>query len=240
MPDLRDGEIFEMKGSAAEPYELRNNGGVYSCSCPAWRNQGVPAEQRTCKHLRKLRGDEAEEARVLAAGGTLTTVRPRRSKPAPTLAEGTAPQPAEEDDAGAPVLLAERWDGVEDPVGWWMSEKLDGVRAYWDGNALTSRLGNPFQVPEWFLAGLPSTPLDGELWADRRVMRCAQQGSGAGFRLCRTEASGAPVRNLPRPVPTSASTQLAAVRPAGEPLRGGQGPVGRALRQPLRILARRL
>ena len=39
MPDLQDGESVEVKGSAAKPYVLKNVGGVYSCSCPAWRNQ---------------------------------------------------------------------------------------------------------------------------------------------------------------------------------------------------------
>ena len=52
-----------------------------------------------------------------------------------------------------------------------MSEKLDGVRAYWDGRALISRLGNPFHAPDWFLAGLPPTPLDGELWIGRKAFQ---------------------------------------------------------------------
>ena len=60
MPDLADGESVEMKGSAAKPYVLKNTGGVYSCTCPAWRNQSVAIERRTCKHLRKLRGEQAE------------------------------------------------------------------------------------------------------------------------------------------------------------------------------------
>ena len=64
MADLNDGESVEMKGSGAKPYVLKNVGGVYSCTCPAWRNQSVAIERRTCKHLRKLRGDAAEEARV--------------------------------------------------------------------------------------------------------------------------------------------------------------------------------
>src|SRR4051812_724479 len=64
MPDLRDGESVEMKGSGSRPYVLKNVGGIYSCSCPAWRNQSVPIERRTCKHLRKLRGDAAETTRV--------------------------------------------------------------------------------------------------------------------------------------------------------------------------------
>src|SRR3954452_21489727 len=67
MPDLADGETFLMQGSAAKPYELKNTGGVYSCSCPAWRNQSVAIERRTCKHLKKYRGDAAETARCGAA-----------------------------------------------------------------------------------------------------------------------------------------------------------------------------
>src|SRR6184192_3992829 len=110
MPDLADGESIEMKGSGAKPYELKNVGGVYSCTCPAWRNQSVGIERRTCKHLRKLRGDAAEEARI---GSALPT------KPAVKEGEATAP----------PLLLAESWDVVLDPTGWLLSEKLDGVRA---------------------------------------------------------------------------------------------------------------
>ena len=64
MGDLQDGESVEMKGSAARPYVIKNVGGVYSCSCPAWRNQSLAIERRTCKHIRKLRGDEAEQQRV--------------------------------------------------------------------------------------------------------------------------------------------------------------------------------
>src|ERR1700760_1095621 len=85
MPDLLDGESTEMKGSGAKPYVLKNTGGVYSCSCPAWRNQSTPIERRTCKHLRKLRGDAAEEVRL---GGVL----PQRA---------VKPTDSEEGDAGA-------------------------------------------------------------------------------------------------------------------------------------------
>ena len=64
MPDLADGESIEMQGSGRTPYVLKNTGGVYSCTCPAWRNQSLAIEKRTCKHLRKLRGDAAETERV--------------------------------------------------------------------------------------------------------------------------------------------------------------------------------
>ena len=71
MSDLDDGESVEVKGSGARSYVLKNSGGVYSCSCPAWRNQSVGIERRTCEHLRRLRGDEAEAARVFAFLGEL-------------------------------------------------------------------------------------------------------------------------------------------------------------------------
>jgi hypothetical protein len=38
MVDLLDGEAVEIQGTASRPYVLKNIGGVYSCSCPAWRN----------------------------------------------------------------------------------------------------------------------------------------------------------------------------------------------------------
>jgi len=151
MPDLADGETFEMQGSGAKPYQIKNVGGVYSCTCPAWRNQSLPINVRTCKHIRKLRGDAAEEARINSA----EPLKPLK------------PEGADE-DAELPVLLAHVWSDEHDPTGWWMSEKLDGVRAYWDGKQFLSRKNNIFYAPDWFTVGLPSHPLDGELWIARK------------------------------------------------------------------------
>ncbi len=50
---------------------------------------------------------------------------------------------------------------------YWVSEKLDGARAYWDGEHLLSRQGNIFHAPPWFTADFPKQPLDGELWIGR-------------------------------------------------------------------------
>ncbi len=50
---------------------------------------------------------------------------------------------------------------------WLMSEKLDGVRAYWDGHALYSRSGRKISAPQWFINALPDFELDGELWTKR-------------------------------------------------------------------------
>lgn len=161
MPDLADGQTAEIQGSASKPYVLKNSGGVYSCSCPAWRNQSIAIEQRTCKHLRKYRGDAAETERI----GSALPQKPVR-KSASSTDEG-------DDVAGAepPILLAEAWDNSLDLAGWWMSEKLDGVRAYWDGQQFLSRQGNVYHAPDWFLEGLPNVPLDGELWIDRKAFQ---------------------------------------------------------------------
>lgn len=149
MTDLADGESVEMQGSGAEPYVLKNTGGVYSCTCPAWAFQGAPIERRTCKHLKKLRGDEAEKERV---GGFFTPAAQKSSS-----VKGDAPK----------LLLAHKWKNDIALEGWWMSEKLDGVRAYWNGTTFLSRLGNEFMAPKWFTDGLGDEPLDGELWVDR-------------------------------------------------------------------------
>lgn len=50
---------------------------------------------------------------------------------------------------------------------YWVSEKLDGVRAWWDGEALYSRQGNRFNAPAAFVEGFPEVALDGELWMGR-------------------------------------------------------------------------
>lgn len=67
------------------------------------------------------------------------------------------------------VTLAHNWvEGKHNPVGMFMSEKLDGVRAVWDGRKLVSRNNKPLYAPDWWLASLPSNiTLDGELWLGR-------------------------------------------------------------------------
>jgi DNA ligase 1 len=63
------------------------------------------------------------------------------------------------------LLLANVWNPSIDPTGWWMSEKYDGLRGYWDGRKLWSRQGNIIHAPDYFLAELPrDVALDGELW----------------------------------------------------------------------------
>lgn len=91
------------------------------------------------------------------------------------------------------LMLAYEYESRKHGIGgWYVSEKLDGMRAYWDGGitrgfltsriwfantdkdyrrvtpphstGLWSRYGKPIAAPEWFLDQLPEYPLDGELY----------------------------------------------------------------------------
>ena len=94
------------------------------------------------------------------------------------------------------TLLAHKYDPHKYGLGgWFMSEKLDGMRALWDGGVtrglpksnvpwannikdgryvtppvatgLWSRYGNVIHAPDYFLDSLPHTTLDGELYAGK-------------------------------------------------------------------------
>ena len=68
---------------------------------------------------------------------------------------------------GADVLLAQNAPAKLNPSLYLISEKLDGVRAIWDGSVLKFRSGRVVNAPAWFLAKLPKVPVDGELWLGR-------------------------------------------------------------------------
>ncbi|MBF0923817.1 MAG: DNA ligase [Campylobacter concisus] len=61
------------------------------------------------------------------------------------------------------LLLSEFKD--QNVSGWLASEKLDGVRAYWDGENLLSRQGKKLNTPLSFTKNFPKFALDGELYA---------------------------------------------------------------------------
>ena len=82
----------------------------------------------------------------------------------PGLDAAAAPRDA---SAGPAPLLAREWPAAADPAGYLVSEKLDGVRALWDGRQLRFRSGRPVAAPAWFTQRLPAEPLDGELWLGR-------------------------------------------------------------------------
>lgn len=122
---------------------------------------------------KRKRSDEDDE------GGNKKTARkkPSSKEKADRKSIDADEEEDEEEDEDAPaskkrkveVLLAVKWDLEKgpDPTGWWVSEKLDGVRyvlsyprgvvaglmyifsVFWDGKCMFSRLGNPFTPPKW-------------------------------------------------------------------------------------------
>jgi DNA ligase-1 len=81
---------------------------------------------------------------------------------------GAAPGDRTTPATARPALsLAEVYAPGVDLAAYLVSEKLDGVRAYWDGTRLLTRGGLSIKAPDWFTAGLPPVPLDGELWLGR-------------------------------------------------------------------------
>ena len=76
--------------------------------------------------------------------------------------------------AAPALMLARVWHQGLALQDYWVSEKYDGVRGYWNGRQLISRAGLPIAAPPWFTAGWPATPMDGELWAGRGRFSHAQ------------------------------------------------------------------
>ncbi|GGA08920.1 ATP-dependent DNA ligase [Dyella caseinilytica] len=76
----------------------------------------------------------------------------------PGYAAGSAP---------SPVMLANVYHAGVALSDYWVSEKYDGVRGYWDGEKLLTRSGAVIPAPAWFTANWPRTPMDGELWGGR-------------------------------------------------------------------------
>ena len=69
--------------------------------------------------------------------------------------------------AAKPNILLLKTYKDQNLTGWVMSEKLDGIRAYWDGKHLLSRNGKIIHAPKWFLKDYPPFAIDGELWTKR-------------------------------------------------------------------------
>ncbi|MBY0412013.1 MAG: DNA ligase [Burkholderiaceae bacterium] len=77
--------------------------------------------------------------------------------------------------ADAPALLLATVYRPGMPLAdYWLSEKYDGVRGYWDGHTLRTRGGETVAAPAWFTAGWPAVAIDGELWAGRGRFTHAQ------------------------------------------------------------------
>ncbi len=65
------------------------------------------------------------------------------------------------------IQRPKNYQGDETIKNWVMSEKLDGIRAYWNKKELLTRKGKKIYAPNWFFKNLPPFELDGELWTKR-------------------------------------------------------------------------
>lgn len=68
---------------------------------------------------------------------------------------------------GLELMLPQVYDDNLDIAGWLVSEKLDGVRGYWDGKLLLSKNGLAFHPPQEFLHNFPDFAVEGEIWGGR-------------------------------------------------------------------------
>ncbi len=66
-----------------------------------------------------------------------------------------------------PIQLAKPYQQVENIQAYFVSEKLDGIRGYWDGSRLMTRSGNIIKTPKFFTEHWPNVALDGEIWLGR-------------------------------------------------------------------------
>eukprot|EP01060_Flectonema_neradi_P003104 TRINITY_DN1196_c1_g1_i1.p1 TRINITY_DN1196_c1_g1~~TRINITY_DN1196_c1_g1_i1.p1 ORF type:complete len:629 (+),score=150.02 TRINITY_DN1196_c1_g1_i1:50-1936(+) len=153
VPDrhMPEDELVMVSGGGQE-YKMKYTADGYYCTCVAWRYQNKAVNERTCKHLKEYLGEDYERERCNLGPGTV-----------PKAAKGAAKK-----FVMPGVLLAEKWDEKKPITGYWMSEKLDGVRAFWNGSTFLSRNGNEFTAPDWFTKCLPKDQhLDGELFCGR-------------------------------------------------------------------------
>jgi DNA ligase 1 len=120
------------------------------------------------------------------------------------------------------LQLAQSYQQQEAVSDFWISEKLDGVRIFWDGKQLRSRSGQWIKLPDELLKQLPAFALDAELWAGRgqfqQVMQALQHSSGLelwqGIRLMVFDAPQQPgtfterLQFLTHQLPVTAFVQL--------------------------------
>jgi len=101
------------------------------------------------------------------------------------------------------ILLANVYRNQADVAQYLVSEKLDGVRAIWDGQTLRFRSGKEIHAPRWFVEGLPKQSLDGELWLGRGSF---ERLSGIVRRELSDDAEWRQVRYMVFELPGAAGT----------------------------------
>ena len=177
---MREGDVIRVSGNSSNYYEVRLRGGNYYCTCPAWRNAGG-GPVRTCKHLKFVLGLPFDRWRLKYAPGAESNQEETEEEEEETEEQDYPPTKKKKTKGKGKaqvkkkfvkpsLILAEKWNEEKhDPTGWWISEKYDGLRAYWDGQRFLSRQGNLFFAPQYFTETFPKdVTLDGELYLGRK------------------------------------------------------------------------
>eukprot|EP01006_Ploeotia_vitrea_P047028 TRINITY_DN67081_c10_g1_i1.p1 TRINITY_DN67081_c10_g1~~TRINITY_DN67081_c10_g1_i1.p1 ORF type:complete len:797 (-),score=76.62 TRINITY_DN67081_c10_g1_i1:32-2086(-) len=175
---LADGDLYLIGPPGTNQYKLKNAGGIWYCTCASWRYQNKGPDERNCKHLEEFLGLEYNNWRIKEAQGgggdddmPLATATATTTTTTTTTAGGGGGAIFKQTKKlkSPAVLLAQKWEEKTDPKGYLVSEKLDGVRAWWDGTQFISRLGNVYHAPEYFRKEMPeNVVLDGELFGGRK------------------------------------------------------------------------
>ncbi|CAD7956609.1 unnamed protein product [Amoebophrya sp. A120] len=112
------------------------------------------------------------KAKAKAKAGAAAAKKRARKSDDQVVDEAADNKDGEEEEGAVALLLAQTWNpATHDVTNYWASEKLDGVRAYWDNEQqkFFSRAGNVFHAPKFFTDALPkSHKLDGELFLGRK------------------------------------------------------------------------
>jgi DNA ligase-1 len=151
---------------------LTTTGGFFKKHFPGQRGASVLPRRRWLIALALTPLVPAASVWAQPAATTL-----REAIKASASAAGSSEAPVANGSASAappPLALANTYRKGVDLSLYWVSEKYDGVRVYWDGRQLLTRGGQRIAAPEWFTQGWPRVPLDGELWAGYGAFDLAQ------------------------------------------------------------------
>ena len=178
------GKVFSASGSLSFPKKilsqvLKENGATLSEKMNKTVSF-VVVKDSEAKKTKKLEKAEELNVKVLSeeeliemfpqkSREILESCKQEKSFLASRFKSVTPSEASNEEKETFSLLLAQNWDGKQDLSGWWISEKLDGIRAFWNGKHFYSRAGNRFFAPLFFTEKLPSNVcLDGELFLARQ------------------------------------------------------------------------
>ena len=160
---LQIGECIEIPSSSTdEMYTIKRTNIGYECNCRAWKFCKGPKAQKSCRHIEIIiKGNlKGVKGKKMETRSKSKSNKKQKIENVPTKVLEKGPEK---------LILAHNYE-EQDVIGWFMSEKIDGIRAYWDGNKLWSRTGKEINASQSFLENFPKeTTLDGELFMSPEI-----------------------------------------------------------------------